>query len=213
MLTWPSHFEGIKIKISELSKCGFSCECTIFSQIYIVHMAKLSVMPNYSKDLFGGSCENCWHTPVLGGQSCYAVRNLTGVTLCEILRSIVWHTGMACIANTHSHIRNRNWQRRSLGARVNRSVDLNKLDQFISSPLFAWSWQNLFCGNNWQLGLFRKSWFQKFRIPLKQKLLTQSFARSLITCTVCKSVLHIKANYDLYSSTDRTPSKDRKSVV
>ena len=102
MLTWPSHFEGIKIKISELSKCGFSCECRIFSQIYIVHMAKLSAMPNYSKDLFGGSCENCWHTPVLGGQSCYAVRNLTGVTLCEILRSIVWHTGMACIANTLS---------------------------------------------------------------------------------------------------------------
>ena len=107
-------------------------------------------------------------------------------------------------------ITNRKWQRRSPGARANWPVDLNKLDQLISSPLFAWSWQNLFCGKNWQLGLFRKSWFQKFRIPLKQKLLTQSFARSLITCTVCKSVLHIKANYDLYSSTDRTPSKAQR---
>ena len=89
--------------------------------------------------------------------SCCTIRTAAVLTSCKTLcRFLTNCCGLYCYHPFTLHrtqsIRNRKWQRRSPGARANWPVDLYKLDQLISSPLFAWLWQNFLCDINGQFG-------------------------------------------------------------
>ena len=104
--------------------------------------------------------------------SCCTIRTTEVLTLCKTLCSFMTYCcGLLCwhpftLHGTQS-ITNRKWQRRSPEARANWLVDLNRLDQLISSPVFAWSWRNFLCDTNGQSGCILKRLSLKVRNPFK----------------------------------------------
>ena len=89
--------------------------------------------------------------------SCCSTGKAAVLTLCKTqCRFMTNCCGLQCYHPFTLHgtqsLTNRKWQWRSPGARANWPVDLNKYDQLTSSPLLAWSWQNILCDTNGQFG-------------------------------------------------------------